>query len=316
VKQPKTILITGGAGFIGSHLCETLLNQGHKIICVDNLSTGKKKNITEFLKNKNFTFKKHDIIKPLNLKIKIDQIYNLASPASPIHYQKDPIQTTKTNVIGTLNMLELAKKYKAKLLQASTSEVYGDPLQHPQKESYLGNVNPIGPRACYDEGKRCAESLCMDFKRQFNLDIKIIRIFNTYGPRMDKNDGRVVSNFITKALQNKPLTIYGQGDQTRSFMYINDLIEGMIKVMETKNLNTPINLGNPSEFTIRKLADLILKLTKSKSKIKFLQLPKDDPKKRRPNISLAKKIIGWEAKIILENGLKETIKYFRELSNC
>ena len=316
MKQPKTILITGGAGFIGSHLCETLLNQGHKIICVDNLSTGKKKNITEFLKNKNFTFKKHDIIKPLNLKIKIDQIYNLASPASPIHYQKDPIQTTKTNVIGTLNMLELAKKYKAKLLQASTSEVYGDPLQHPQKESYLGNVNPIGPRACYDEGKRCAESLCMDFKRQFNLDIKIIRIFNTYGPRMDKNDGRVVSNFITKALQNKPLTIYGQGDQTRSFMYINDLIEGMIKVMETKNLNTPINLGNPSEFTIRKLADLILKLTKSKSKIKFLQLPKDDPKKRRPNISLAKKIIGWEAKIILENGLKETIKYFRELSNC
>ncbi|OGJ46951.1 NAD-dependent dehydratase [Candidatus Peregrinibacteria bacterium RIFOXYA12_FULL_33_12] len=309
----KTTLITGGAGFIGSHLCKILLGQKHKVICIDNLSTGSKKNITEFLSNKNFLFKKHDIIKPLNLKIKIDEIYNLACPASPNHYQKDPIFTLKTNFIGTLNLLELAKKNNAKFLQASTSEIYGDPKIHPQKETYFGNANPIGIRACYDEGKRCAEALCMDFKRQFNLDIRIVRIFNTYGPNMQKNDGRVVSNFIVQALKNNNITIYGNGNQTRSFMYIDDLIDGMIKIMQVKKISTPINLGNPQEFTIKQLAVTTLKLTGSKSKVKYLKLPQDDPKQRKPDISLAKKEIKWTPSIKLQDGLQKTISYFQSL---
>jgi UDP-glucuronate decarboxylase len=314
VKIKNTILIAGGAGFIGSHLCKKLLNNGNNILCVDNLYTGNKKNIARLLKNKNFQFVKHDITKPFNLKIKINQIYNLACPASPIHYQKDPIFTLKTNFIGTLNLLELAKKNKAKFFQASTSEIYGDPLLHPQKENYFGNVNPIGIRACYDEGKRCAETLCMDYKRQYKLDIKIVRIFNTYGPNMQDNDGRVVSNFINQAINNKNITIYGNGHQTRSFMYIDDLIDGITKVMEAKNLNTPINLGNPNEFTIKDLANLIIELTNSKSKIEYLALPEDDPKKRKPDISFAKKILGWDPIINLEDGLEKTTEYFRKIS--
>ncbi|MCK5510463.1 SDR family oxidoreductase [Candidatus Parcubacteria bacterium] len=306
------ILITGGAGFIGSRLSKKLLNEGHEILCVDNFYTGQKKNIIELMDDKKFELIRHDITFPLY--IEVDQIYNLACPASPIHYQFDPVQTTKVSVHGAINMLGLAKRTKAKILQASTSEVYGDPEQHPQSESYWGRVNPIGPRSCYDEGKRCAETLFFDYRRQHNLDIKVVRIFNTYGPNMCKDDGRVVSNFIVQALRGEDITIYGDGSQTRSFQYIDDLINGMIKMMNTKkDLTGPINLGNPDEFTIKVLAETILKLIPdSKSSIVYKKLPIDDPQKRKPDISLAKEKLGWQPKIKLEDGLIRTINYFRE----
>jgi len=301
----KKILVAGGAGFIGSHLTKKLLNEGHYVICVDNLLTGQKENIQS---NKNFKFIHHDITKPID--IKIDEIYNLACPASPKQYFKYPIYTTKISVIGTLNLLELASKHNAKYLQASTSEIYGDPLIHPQTEEYFGNVNPIGPRACYDEGKRCAETLCSDFKREKNLDIKIVRIFNTYGPNMKIDDGRVISNFITQALQNKNLTIYGNGSQTRSFCYVDDLVEGLIKMMNS-NYSGPINLGNPEEYTILEVAKKIIKLTNSKSKIIFLNALENDPKLRKPNINKAKKLLNWRPKFSFDEGLTHTINYFK-----
>jgi len=307
----KRILVTGGAGFIGSHLVEKLLNNGHEVLCVDNFFTGSKDNIVHLLDNPYFELIRHDIIFPLF--VEVDEIYNLACPASPIHYQYNPIKTIKTNVMGSINMLGLAKRVKAKILQASTSEVYGDPDVHPQPESYRGNVNPIGPRACYDEGKRAAETLFMDYHRQTGVRIKIIRIFNTYGPRMHPNDGRVVSNFIVQALQNKPITIYGNGTQTRSFQYIEDLIEGMIKMMNTEDsFLGPINIGNPQEYRIIDLAKKIIELTGSRSKLIFKPLPEDDPRQRKPDISLAKKKLGWEPKIPLEAGLKKTIEYFEK----
>jgi len=310
-KSIKKILITGGAGFIGSHLCRYLLNKGHKILCLDNFFTGRKKNISELLKNKNFKLIRHNIIKPLYLKV--DQIYNLACPASPIHYQKDPIFTLRTSLWGIYNMLELARKNKARLLQSSTSEIYGDPLEHPQKEIYWGNVNPVGIRSCYDEGKRCAETLIMDYHRKYKTDIKIVRIFNTYGSNMDPVDGRVVSNFIIQALQGKNLTVYGQGEQTRSFCYIDDLIDGLYKMMESKNFLGPVNLGNPREFTVLDLAKKVIKLTDSKSKIVYKPLPQDDPRQRKPDIGLAKKKLNWQPKIELEEGLIKTIEYFRKI---
>ena len=307
----KTILITGGAGFLGSHLCDSLIGK-NRIICVDNLFTGNKKNIKHLIGNKNFRFIEHDIIKPLFIDDeKIEQIYNLACPASPVHYQFNPIRTIKANVLGTINMLGLARKHKARILQASTSEVYGDPLEHPQKETYRGNVNPIGPRSCYDEGKRCAETLMFDYHRFHNIDIKVVRIFNTYGSRMAKDDGRVVSNFIMQALQNKNITVYGDGKHTRSFCYVSDLIDGMIKMMNQDKFIGPVNLGNPKEFTILELAKKVIELTGSKSKVVFKELPEDDPKQRCPDISLAKKNIGWEPKVRLDEGLKKTIDYFR-----
>ncbi len=306
------ILITGGAGFIGSHLCDRLIKE-NKIICVDNLLTGKRNNIRHFLNNSNFTFIEGDITKPIPLKEKkVDQIYNLACPASPVHYQLNAIETIKTNILGTINMLELAKKHNARILQASTSEVYGDPLEHPQKESYFGNVNFTGPRACYDEGKRCAETLMFDYYRQYKVDIRVVRIFNTYGPRMAKNDGRVVSNFITQALDGRDITVYGDGSQTRSFCYISDMVDGIIRMMNQEKLIGPINLGNPEEVKILELAKKIISLTNSKSKILFKGLPKDDPKRRCPDISLARKKLGWEPLIGLDDGLKETISYFRK----
>lgn len=304
----KKILITGGAGFIGSNLCKRLLEEGNEIFCLDNLSTGSKDNIKDLFSAQNFTFIEHDIVDSIDLEV--DEIYNLACPASPPHYQEDPIKTTKTSVIGALNMLELAKKYNAKFLQASTSEVYGNPEIHPQPESYWGNVNPIGIRSCYDEGKRCAETLIMDFHRQYKIDTKIVRIFNTYGPNMDKNDGRVVSNFINQALENKELTIYGDGNQTRSFCYIADLIDGLIKMMNSQNLVGPINLGNPDERNVLEFAQLVLKLTNSNSKITYKPLPSDDPIRRKPDISLAKEKLNWEPKINIEEGLSKTIEYF------
>lgn len=310
----KRILITGGAGFIGSHLCERLLNEGNEVICVDNFYTGTKRNILHLLNNPYFEVIRHDITFPLY--VEVDEIYNLACPASPIHYQFDPVQTTKTSVHGSINMLGLAKRLKIRILQASTSEVYGDPEIHPQPESYWGNVNPIGPRACYDEGKRCAETLFFDYHRQHGLDIKVIRIFNTYGPRMHPNDGRVVSNFIVQALKGEDITIYGDGSQTRSFCYVDDLVEGMIKMMNTeKGFTGPINLGNPAEFTILELAEKVIKLTKSKSNIVFKPLPQDDPKRRKPDIALAKQKLGWETKVDLETGLIKTIEYFRSILN-
>ena len=311
----KKALITGGAGFIGRNLCKRLLLQGYKVIAVDNLYTGNLKNIEEFRENKNFEFINHDITIPL--KIEVDEIYNLACPASPIHYQKDPIFTFKTSVMGTLNMLELARASNAKILHASTSEVYGDPLQHPQKESYWGNVNPIGIRSCYDEGKRAAECLCADYFRAFNIDIKIIRIFNTYGPFMDPKDGRVVSNFIVSAIKNEDITIYGDGKQTRSFQYVSDLIEGIVAYMNPNEIFIgPINLGNPDEFTILELAEKIKYLIpKSKSNLTFNPLPEDDPKSRRPNIDLASEKLSWSPKIPLEEGLKKTIKYFKSMGS-
>jgi UDP-glucuronate decarboxylase len=310
-----TTLITGGAGFIGTNLCKRLLNDGHKVICVDNLYTGQKRNIEPLMNNPNFKFINHNIIEPLNIEEKIDEIYNLACPASPPHYQKDPIFTLQTNFMGISNMLELAKKNNCKILQASTSEVYGDPLEHPQKESYWGHVNCVGIRSCYDEGKRCAETLCFNYINEYKVDVKIIRIFNTYGPSMDKDDGRVVTNFINQALFDKDITIYGDGTQTRSFQFVDDLIEAMIRVMKTDNtFHGPINLGNPNEFTIKELAEITLELIKdSKSKIVYVELPQDDPCKRKPDISLAKEKLGWEPKIQLREGLKKTIDYFIEL---
>jgi UDP-glucuronate decarboxylase len=306
------ILITGGAGFLGSHLCDALIEKGHDILCVDNFFTGNKSNISHLLTNPNFTLIRHDVTFPLY--VEVDQIYNLACPASPIHYQFDPVQTTKTRVHGAINMLGLAKRLKARILQASTSEVYGDPEIHPQTEEYWGHVNPIGIRSCYDEGKRCAETLFFDYWRQHKLEIKVMRIFNTYGPRMHPNDGRVVSNFIVQALNNKPITIYGDGSQTRSFCYVDDLITGMIKLMEShKSITGPINMGNPSEFTMIELAELVIKLTSSRSKLKFKPLPEDDPKQRQPNISLAKSKLNWSPKVSLEEGLIKTITYFKNL---
>jgi len=310
-----TTLITGGAGFIGTNLCKRLLSDGHKVICVDNLYTGQKRNIEPLMNNPNFKFINHNIIEPLNIEEKIDEIYNLACPASPPHYQKDPIFTLQTNFMGMSNMLELANKNNCKILQASTSEVYGDPLEHPQKESYWGHVNCVGIRSCYDEGKRCAETLCFNYINDYKVDVKIIRIFNTYGPSMDKDDGRVVTNFINQALFDKDITIYGDGTQTRSFQFVDDLIEAMIRVMKTDNtFHGPINLGNPNEFTIKELAEITLELIKdSKSKIVYVELPQDDPCKRKPDISLAKEKLGWEPKIQLREGLKKTIDYFIEL---
>jgi UDP-glucuronate decarboxylase len=308
------ILVTGGAGFLGSHLCERLLNEQNEVICLDNFYTGAKKNIQHLLNNPYFELIRHDITFPIY--IEIDEIYNLACPASPVHYQYDPVQTTKTNVLGAINMLGLAKRLKIKILQASTSEVYGDPEMHPQKEGYWGKVNPIGLRSCYDEGKRCAETLFFDYKRQHNLNIKVARIFNTYGPKMLPNDGRVVSNFIVQALQNKPITIYGSGNQTRSFCYVSDLIEGLIRLMNIgESFSGPLNIGNPSEFKIIDIAKFIITLTKSKSEIIFLPLPQDDPKQRQPDINLAQEILDWTPKIELEEGLVKTINYFRSINS-
>ena len=308
----KQILVTGGAGFIGSHLCERLLKDGNNVICMDNYFTGLKRNIVHLLDNPYFELVRHDVTFPYY--VEVDEIYNLACPASPIHYQFDPVSTTKTSVIGAINMLGLAKRTKARILQASTSEVYGDPIVHPQEESYWGNVNPIGLRSCYDEGKRCAETLFMDYHRQNKVDVKIIRIFNTYGPRMRPDDGRVVSNFIMQALKGEDITIYGDGKQTRSFQYVDDLVEGMVRMMASENFTGPVNLGNPGEFTMLELAEIILKMTNSKSKIIFTPLPSDDPKQRKPDITLAKeKLNGWEPKIRLEEGLVDTIKYFKSL---
>ena len=307
------ILVTGGAGFIGSHLCERLINEGNEVICLDNFFTGSKSNIIHLLKHHYFELVRHDVT--MTYFAEVDEIYNLACPASPIHYQYNPIKTIKTSVMGAINMLGLAKRVKAKILQASTSEVYGDPKVHPQPEEYWGNVNPIGPRSCYDEGKRCAETLFMDYHNQNKVKIKIVRIFNTYGPRMHSNDGRVVSNFIVQALKNKPITIYGDGSQTRSFQYVDDLVEGMIRLMNTPDSVTgPVNIGNPVEFTIHSLAELVIKMTGSGSEIVYLPLPVDDPIQRRPVIDKAKKLLGnWEPKIQLKEGLSKTIKYFQNL---
>jgi len=309
-KNMKRILITGGAGFIGSHLCERLLAEGNDIICLDNFFTGDKNNITHLLGNPRFELMRHDIIN--SVYIEVDEIYNMACPASPVHYQYNPIKTIKTNVLGAINVLGIAKRTKAKILQASTSEIYGDPEVHPQNESYWGKVNPIGIRSCYDEGKRAAECLMMDYRRQNAVNTKIVRIFNTYGPHMALNDGRVVSNFIIQALQNKDITVYGDGLQTRSFCYIDDMIEGLILMMTSPNdFYGPVNIGNPEEFTIMELAEKVIELTKSNSKIKFLALPEDDPVQRRPDITLAKTRLGWLPKINLADGLARTIEYFR-----
>jgi len=307
----KKILITGGAGFIGSHLCEKLLEQGHEVICLDNFFTGSKKNISHLLTNPNFELVRHDIVDPY--RIEVDQIYNMACPASPIHYQYNPIKTIKTNVLGTLNMLGLAKRIGARLLQASTSEVYGNPLEHPQKESYWGNVNPIGIRSCYDEGKRVAETLCFDYYRKNKVEIRVIRIFNTYGPRMHEQDGRVVSNFIVQALKGQEISIYGDGFQTRSFCYVDDLVKGIIDMMEHPNFIGPVNLGNDTEFTVKELAELVLELTGSSSKIKYYPLPEDDPVRRRPDLSLAREKLNYKTLTPLREGLQKTITYFDKL---
>ena len=306
----KKILISGGAGFLGSHLCETLLNDGNEVICLDNFFTGSKNNIIKLMDNPYFEVIRHDVEKSILLEV--DEIYNLACPASPIHYQFDPVKTVRTNVLGAINMLDIAKRCKAKIFQASTSEIYGDPEIHPQIESYRGNVNPIGIRACYDEGKRCAETLFFDYHREYNVDIRVARIFNTYGDKMNINDGRVVSNFIVQALQNKDITIYGDGTQSRSFCFVDDLINGFIKLMNNE-ISVPVNLGNPNEFTMNELAQNILSLTNSKSKIIYKELPQDDPKQRQPDISLAKEKLNWEPKIELIDGLKRTIKYFKDI---
>jgi len=308
----KRILVTGGAGFLGSHLCAILVEQGNEVICIDNLYTGTKRNIYPLMEKSNFEFIRHDITFPLYLEV--DEIYNLACPASPIHYQNDPVQTTKVNVHGAINMLGLAKRVKAKIFQASTSEVYGDPDVHPQPESYRGSVNPIGPRSCYDEGKRCAETLFFDYLRQHKLRIKVARIFNTYGPNMHPYDGRVVSNFILQALQNKPLTVYGDGSQSRSFCYVDDLINGFLRLMQSDDGFTgPVNLGNPVEFTMLELAEQVKELTNSKAEIQFKPLPEDDPRQRQPDITLAGKKLGWEPTVPLRQGLEKTIAYFAEL---
>jgi len=307
------ILVTGGAGFIGSHLCKKLIEQGHDVICVDNFFTGQKRNIEELIKNKNFKLIEHDIIEPLFIEDKIDQIYNLACPASPIHYQQNPIRTVKANVLGVINILGLAKAKKCKILQASTSEVYGDPDVHPQPESYNGNVNPIGPRACYDEGKRCAETLFFDYHRTYKIPIAVARIFNTYGPKMAMFDGRVVSNFVMQALRNEDITIYGDGMQSRSFCYVSDMVDGLIKLMETDNFTGPVNLGNGAEYPIKRLAQMIIELTGSESKIVYKDLPEDDPKQRQPDLGLAKEKLGWQPKVQLKEGLEQTIEYFKHI---
>ena len=308
----KRVLITGGAGFLGSFLCEALLARGQEVLCVDNFYTGTRRNVEHLIGHKRFELMRHDVTFPLY--VEVDDIYNLACPASPVHYQRDPVQTTKTSVHGAINMLGLAKRVKAKIFQASTSEIYGDPEVHPQREEYWGNVNTIGPRACYDEGKRCAETLFFDYHRQHNLQIKVARIFNTYGPRMHPSDGRVVSNFIMQALRGEPITMYGEGGQTRSFCYVDDLIDGFIRLMDSPDgVTGPINLGNPVEFTIRQLAEQVIALTGSKSKMEFCPLPADDPKQRQPDISRARSALGWEPKVPLEDGLKKTIAYFDDL---
>jgi UDP-glucuronate decarboxylase len=304
------ILVTGGAGFLGSHLCDRLIDADHEVLCVDNFFTGTKRNIAHLCSNPYFDLQRHDITFPLY--VEVDEIYNLACPASPIHYQFDPVQTTKTSVHGAINMLGLAKRVKARILQASTSEVYGDPEIHPQVEAYWGRVNPIGIRSCYDEGKRCAETLFFDYRRQHGVDIKIVRIFNTYGPRMHPNDGRVVSNFIVQAIRGDDITIFGDGQQTRSFCYVDDLVEAMIRMMGTaSDFPGPVNIGNPGEFTMLGLAEMVIKLTASRSKLVYRSLPSDDPKQRQPDIGLARQALGWEPKVSLEDGLKETIGYFR-----
>jgi UDP-glucuronate decarboxylase len=309
-QSKKRVLVTGGAGFLGSHLCERLINDGHDVLCVDNYFTGNKKNIAHLLSHPHFELLRHDVTFPLY--VEVDEIYNLACPASPIHYQHDPVQTTKTSVHGAINMLGLAKRVGAKIFQASTSEVYGDPQIHPQPESYWGHVNPIGYRSCYDEGKRCAETLFFDYWRQHKLRVKVARIFNTYGPNMHANDGRVVSNFIVQALQNKPITIYGDGSQSRSFCYVDNLIEGFVRLMATEDdFQGPVNLGNPVEFSIRELAERVVDLTGSKSELVYKPLPVDDPMQRKPDITLAKTTLGWEPDIQLEEGLRKTIAYFR-----
>ena len=306
----KTILVTGGAGFIGSHLCAALLERGSKVVCLDNLYTGKKSNIERFLKSPLFTFLEADITDSVNIEGDIDSIYNLACPASPKAYQRNPVKTVVTNVEGMINILNLAKEKNARVLQASTSEVYGDPLEHPQKENYWGNVNPLSPRACYDEGKRCAETICMDYNREYSTDVKIVSIFNTYGPNMSLDDGRVVSNFIIQALAGENITMYGDGSQTRSFQYIDDLIKGLIAMMDVESFIGPVNIGNPDEFTIKKLAEKVKKLTKSKSNIVYKALPINDPKQRQPDITLAKRELKWSPQINLDEGLKKTIAYF------
>ncbi len=308
----KTIVITGGSGFIGSHLSERLLEEGNRVICVDNFFTGLKENIAHLLDNENFVLLDHDIIDPLFIEEKIDQIYNLACPASPVHYQMNPVRTIKANTIGMINMLGLAHKHNARILQASTSEVYGDPEVHPQTEDYRGSVSTTGPRACYDEGKRCSETLCFDYYRMHGMEIKVIRIFNTYGPRMAFHDGRVVSNFIVQALNNEDITIYGDGSQTRSFCFVDDLVDAIIKMMNTSaEVQGPVNLGNPEEYTIKQLAEEIIRITKSKSKLTHKELPEDDPKRRRPDISLAKKILNWQPTTKLQTGLEKTVENFR-----
>ena len=303
------ILVTGGAGFIGSHLCERLLGEGHDVLCLDNFFTGRRANINKLLDNHRFELIRHDVIEPILLEV--DQIYNLACPASPIHYQYNPVKTVKTSVMGMINMLGLAKRVRARILQASTSEVYGDPLIHPQREEYWGNVNPIGLRSCYDEGKRIAETLMMDYHRQNRVDTRIARIFNTYGPRMLEHDGRVVSNFIVQALRGKPLTLYGSGEQTRSFCYVDDLVEALIRLMNVDGVHEPVNLGNPGEFTIKQLADEVIKMCNSKSEIEYLPLPEDDPKQRQPNITRAQTLLGWNPTIALNEGLSKTVEYFK-----
>ncbi len=311
----KRILVTGGAGFLGSHLCEKLLEKGHEVLCMDNFFTGNKENIIHLLDNPYFELIRHDVQHAILMEV--DEIYNLACPASPVHYQFDPVATTRTSVLGAINMLDVARKCKAKILQASTSEVYGDPEVHPQPESYKGSVNPIGPRACYDEGKRCAETLFFDYKRQYGTEIKIVRIFNTYGPRMHPDDGRVVSNFIVQALRGEDITIFGDGKQTRSFCYVNDLIDGLIRMMETgENITGPVNLGNPEEFTMLELAQKIIRLTNSRSKLVFHPLPEDDPLQRKPDIFLAGTVLKWEPKVLIDEGLRNTIVYFEELLNA
>lgn len=309
----KKVLVTGGAGFIGSHLCKRLVEGGNYVICLDNFFTGNKENVKDLIEGSNFEIVEHDIENEID--IDVDEIYNLACPASPTHYQYNPVKTVRTSVVGIANMLELAKNKNAKILQASTSEVYGDPLEHPQKESYWGNVNPIGLRSCYDEGKRCAETLMVDYNRQFGTDIKIVRIFNTYGPNMHQNDGRVVSNFIVQALKNEDITIYGDGNQTRSFCYVSDLVDGLTKMMSTENFIGPVNLGNPSERSILNLAELIINKINSKSKIIHKPLPSDDPVKRRPDITLAKEKLNWSPKVDINGGLDLTVKYFKNLLN-
>jgi UDP-glucuronate decarboxylase len=314
MREGNSVLVTGGAGFLGSHLCERLLNEGREVICVDNFFTGTRANVEHLIANTRFELIRHDVTFPLY--VETDQIYNLACPASPVHYQYDPVQTTKTSVHGAINMLGLAKRLRARILQASTSEVYGDPEVHPQTEDYWGRVNPIGLRSCYDEGKRCAETLFFDYYRQHRVEIKVIRIFNTYGPKMHPNDGRVVSSFIVQALRGNPITLFGDGMQTRSFCYVEDLIEAMTRVMATpSDFPGPINVGNPQEFTIRELAEHVLRLVGSKSKLVFKPLPSDDPRQRKPDIGLARERLGWEPKVTLEDGLRETIAYFRKVLN-